>query len=89
MKAFLKTAGIVLTMLIATAWISGCVIHAHNSGADKSKPAKTHKAKPAKKHKAKPAAEAKPKPAETEDKGNAPDPKRHNPPTPPPPTNSL
>jgi len=87
MKALLKSAGIVVTMLIAAAWISGCVIHAHHVDDDGSKPAKTHKAKPAKKHKAKPAKEAKPEPAETE---ADPEPvERHNPPTPPPPSNTL
>jgi hypothetical protein len=88
MKAFLRSAATVLTMLIAAAWISGCVIHAHHVDSDdKAKPAKKHKAKPAKKHKAKPPAEAEPAPAEPEDEGDAP--KRHNPPTPPPPSNTL
>lgn len=87
MKAFLRSAAIVLSLLIAAAWISGCVIHAH--GSDTSKPAKTHKAKPAKTHKAKPPEDTKAKPKETEDKDDAAEPTRHNPPTPPPPTNEF
>lgn len=87
MKAFLRSAVTVLSMLIAAAWISGCVIHAHHVDDDGSKPAKTHKAKPAKKHKAKPPKEAKPE--KKEDKGETPKPSGHNPPTPPPPSNTL
>lgn len=90
MKAFLRTAVAALSLLIAAAWISGCVIHAHHVDDDGSQPAKTHKAKPVKKHKAKPPEEdAEPEPAEPEDEGPAPQPVRHNPPTPPPPTNEF
>jgi hypothetical protein len=89
MKAFLRTAVALLSLLIAAAWISGCVIHAHHVDDDGSKPAKTHKAKPVKKHEAKPPAEAEPEPAEPADEDEVPTRIRHNPPTPPPPTNEL
>jgi len=87
MKALLKSAVAVLSMLIAAAWISGCVIHAHHVDSDDSEPARAHKAKPAKAHKAKPPEGAKAKPAE-EDKEEAPKPAGHNPPMPPPPSNT-
>jgi hypothetical protein len=84
MRVFLERAAVVLSLLIAAAWISGCVIHAHQVDPDDAdKPAKTHKAKPAKSHKATP-----PKPA-PEPVDDPPKEREHNPPPPPPPSNEL
>jgi hypothetical protein len=87
MRVFLERAAVVLSLLIAAAWISGCVIHAHHVDADDAdKPAKTHKAKPPKAHKAKPPKAKPPKPEPTEQE---PVDREHNPPQPPPPSHQL
>jgi hypothetical protein len=89
MRAFLGRAVTVLSLLIAAAWISGCVIHAHHGHPDDGAPAKTHKAAPAKTHKAAPPKDSKPAPAKPDDNKDVPKPTGHNPPTPPPPSDSL